>query len=55
MPALTLPDPPPLCPWALTPPYGPTATNWSGPSAYMTALNAYPLQYDGMVEITEGA
>lgn len=31
------------------------ATNWSGPTEYMTHLNSYPLDIDGLEEITEGA
>jgi hypothetical protein len=31
------------------------ATNWSGPTEYMTETNSYPLRMDGLVEIDEGA
>eukprot|EP00238_Polyblepharides_amylifera_P011874 CAMPEP_0196591410 /NCGR_PEP_ID=MMETSP1081-20130531/69530_1 /TAXON_ID=36882 /ORGANISM="Pyramimonas amylifera, Strain CCMP720" /LENGTH=414 /DNA_ID=CAMNT_0041914765 /DNA_START=201 /DNA_END=1445 /DNA_ORIENTATION=+ len=31
------------------------ATNWSGPTEYMTEENSYPLQYEGLVEVKEGA
>lgn len=31
------------------------ATNWSGPTEYMTETNSYPLRTDGLVEIDEGA
>mmetsp|Transcript_27542 Transcript_27542/g.60154 ORF Transcript_27542/g.60154 Transcript_27542/m.60154 type:complete len:473 (-) Transcript_27542:185-1603(-) len=31
------------------------ATNWSGPTEYMTPANSYPLRYDGLSEIPEGA
>lgn len=31
------------------------ATNWSGPTEYMTETNSYPLRSDGLVEIDEGA
>ena len=31
------------------------ATNWSGPTEYMSAENSYPLRYDGLSEIPEGA
>ena len=30
------------------------ATNWSGPTAYMTPTNSFPLRYDGLDTITEG-
>lgn len=30
------------------------ATDWSGPTAFMTAQNAYPLRIDGLVEIAAG-
>ncbi|GAB5031140.1 cazy family gt4 [Nannochloropsis oceanica] len=30
------------------------ATNWSGPSEYMTSTNSYPLRTDGLVEIQDG-
>ncbi|XXQ33553.1 Glycosyl transferases group 1 [Plasmodiophora brassicae] len=31
------------------------ATNWSGPTAFMTEANGYPLRYDGMDTIDGGA
>mmetsp|Transcript_33849 Transcript_33849/g.106953 ORF Transcript_33849/g.106953 Transcript_33849/m.106953 type:complete len:116 (-) Transcript_33849:92-439(-) len=31
------------------------ATNWSGPTAFMTPENAYPLRYDGLAPIPDGA
>jgi hypothetical protein len=31
------------------------ATNWSGPTEYMTDSNSYPLRTHGLVEITQGA
>ena len=31
------------------------ATNWSGPTAYMTEENSYPLPYDGLVTVEAGA
>ena len=31
------------------------ATNWSGTTAFLTEDNSYPLRYDGMSEIKEGA
>lgn len=30
------------------------ATNWSGPTEYLTDDNSYPLPYDGMSEVNEG-
>lgn len=30
------------------------ATNWSGPTEYMTDYNSYPLPLDGMSEVKEG-
>lgn len=30
------------------------ATNWSGPTAYLTRRNGYPLRYDGLVAMPDG-
>ena len=31
------------------------ATNWSGPTEYMTEANSYPLRIEGLSEVEEGA
>ena len=31
------------------------ATNWSGPTEFMTEENSYPLAYEGLSKISTGA